>query len=167
MPGPSVQLEVETPGLLCALEAIAAQSERVDGLCVAPFDYALNTRAKVALVGQAGAASDLHLSWLRPQLLAVARAHGWSATDAVMVSDPRDMGQLGAALERSRQLGFDGSAVLHPSHLPSVNQAFSPTPQEIAWARSALASDNTLRQHQVLALQMLRLDEKIGSYRPL
>ena len=165
--GPAILLEVETPGLLCHLEGIAAHTERVNGLCVAPFDYALNTEAKLPLLGQPGALSDVHLSWLRPKVVAMARAHGWTATDAVLLQDPRDPTLLGAALERSRQFGFDGSAVLHPSHLPSVNAGFSPTQAELGAAMQILASDKPMRQQRALAQRLLQLQAQIDSPRPV
>ena len=43
--------------------------------------------------------------------------------------------------ESSRDLsaiGFGGRAVIHPTHCPPVNAAFSPTDDDIAWARSVL-----------------------------
>ncbi|MEY4266797.1 MAG: hypothetical protein RIS90_1332 [Pseudomonadota bacterium] len=165
--GPAILLEVETPGLLCGLETMATHTERVNGLCVAPFDYALNTEAKLPLLGQPGALSDAHLTWLRPKVVAIARAHGWTATDAVMLQDPRDASLLGAALERSRQTGFDGSAVLHPSHLAKVNAGFSPTEAELNAAREMLASATPLRQQQALAQRLLQLQEQIDSPRPV
>jgi citrate lyase subunit beta/citryl-CoA lyase len=164
--GPAMLLEVETPGLLCDLETIATHTERVNGLCVAPFDYALNTEAKLPLLGQPGALGDAHLSWLRPKVVAIARAHGWTATDAVMLQDPRDASLLSAAIERSRQTGFDGSAVLHPSHLPKVNAGFSPTEAELNAARQMLASATPLRQQRALAQRLLQLKDQIDLPRP-
>ena len=40
----------------------------------------------------------------------------------------------------SRQEGFGGMLLIHPSHVAAVNQAFAPTPQEIAWAREILGA---------------------------
>lgn len=156
-PVPAILLEVETAELLCRLEQIADQSEHVNGLCAAPFDFALSTEAQVPLPGTPGAATDDHMAWLRPKLVAVARAHGWTATDAVVVRDPRDLGLVEAAARASRRAGFDGCAVMHPTHLDTINAAFSPSADELAWARSVLADTGKVsRQHRSLAERLLQ-----------
>ena len=43
----------------------------------------------------------------------------------------------------ARHEGFGGMLVIHPSHVAAVNQAFAPTPQEIAWAREILGASAT------------------------
>jgi citrate lyase subunit beta/citryl-CoA lyase len=40
----------------------------------------------------------------------------------------------------NRQLGYSGQMVIHPSHVPIVNEAFTPTPQEIAYHQGLLAA---------------------------
>lgn len=155
VPGPAILLEVETPGVLCELEAIASASRRVSGLCVAPYDYALETEAQVFGQPTTTAASDAHLAWLRPKVVAVARAHGWTATDAVAVTDTKDPAQVRDAIAGSRRLGFDGCAVLHPSQLPLVNEAFRLSPEELAWARETLAQQPAMRQRTQLASRLL------------
>ena len=40
----------------------------------------------------------------------------------------------------ARHEGFGGMLLIHPSHVAAVNQAFAPTPQEIAWAREILSA---------------------------
>lgn len=97
------------------------------------------------------------MAWLRPKLVAVARAHGWTATDAVVVRDPRDLGLVEAAARASRRAGFDGCAVMHPTHLDTINAAFSPSADELAWARSVLADTGKVsRQHRSLAERLLQ-----------
>jgi citrate lyase subunit beta / citryl-CoA lyase len=39
---------------------------------------------------------------------------------------------------RSRELGFAGKLCIHPRQVQFVNQAFMPSPQELAWARRVL-----------------------------
>ena len=162
VPGPGILLEVETPAVLCELEVIASHSRRVNGLCVAPYDYALETEAQVTIFGREGSASgDVHLSWLRPKAVAVARAHGWTASDAVAVADPRDAVQVLDAVMASRRLGFDGSAVMHPSHLGMVNKCFCPSDEELSWALEAVAGATAMRQQLKLASHLLAVHEQI------
>ena len=51
-----------------------------------------------------------------------------------------DLDGLRAAAERARADGFGGMLVIHPSHLETVNQVFSPTADELLWARGIVAS---------------------------
>lgn len=54
--------------------------------------------------------------------------------------DIRDLEGLRADAERNRRLGMRGMCVMHPSHVPIVNEIFSPQPAEIAHARGVLAA---------------------------
>ena len=51
-----------------------------------------------------------------------------------------DLDGLRAAAEQARADGFGGMLVIHPSHLETVNQVFSPTADELVWARGIVAS---------------------------
>ena len=47
-----------------------------------------------------------------------------------------DLDGLTRFARQTRQFGYEGMMVIHPSHIPIVNQAFSPTPEEIdGWRR--------------------------------
>jgi citrate lyase beta subunit len=51
-----------------------------------------------------------------------------------------DVDGLRTAAERARADGFGGMLVIHPSHVATVNDVFSPTVEELAWARGIVAS---------------------------
>jgi (S)-citramalyl-CoA lyase len=51
-----------------------------------------------------------------------------------------DLEGLRAAAERARADGFGGMLLIHPSHVSIVNEAFSPTQDEVAWATGIVAS---------------------------
>jgi citrate lyase beta subunit len=51
-----------------------------------------------------------------------------------------DLDGLRAAAQRARADGFGGMMLIHPSHVRTVNEVFSPTPDEIAWAQGIVAS---------------------------
>jgi citrate lyase beta subunit len=51
-----------------------------------------------------------------------------------------DLEGLRGAAERARADGFGGMLVIHPSHVTTVNEVFSPTADEIAWAHDIVAS---------------------------
>ena len=51
-----------------------------------------------------------------------------------------DLDGLQAYAQSARADGFGGMMVVHPSHVSTVNKVFSPTADEIAWARGIVAS---------------------------
>jgi citrate lyase subunit beta/citryl-CoA lyase len=40
----------------------------------------------------------------------------------------------------NRQLGYSGQVVIHPSHVPVVNEVFTPTTEELAYYQGLLAA---------------------------
>ena len=80
--------------------------------------------------------------------LAMARASVLLASTAERLDPPldspwlkiTDLSGLRAAAERARADGFGGMLIIHPSHVTTVNEVFSPTSDEIAWARGIVAS---------------------------
>ncbi len=60
-----------------------------------------------------------------------------SASGDRYVDDPE---QLRREARRARALGFGGKLCIHPKQVATVNQAFAPTAQELAWAQRVLAA---------------------------
>lgn len=57
------------------------------------------------------------------------------------VADYADLDGMRAAADEARMFGFDGASCIHPSVVPILNKAFSPSAEEIDWARKVLAAD--------------------------
>jgi citrate lyase beta subunit len=80
--------------------------------------------------------------------LTMARASVVLVSTAVRLDPPldspwlriADLAGLRAAAERGRADGFGGMLVIHPSHVVTINDVFSPTADELAWARGIVAS---------------------------
>jgi citrate lyase subunit beta/citryl-CoA lyase len=70
----------------------------------------------------------------RTQCLLAAHAMGVEAIDTVYV-DFRNSEGLRGACQTSRYDGFTGRVAIHPDQVPVINQAFTPTPDELALAR--------------------------------
>ena len=51
-----------------------------------------------------------------------------------------DLTGLQAAAEQGRRDGFAGMLIIHPSHVETVNRVYTPTREEVAWARSIMAA---------------------------
>jgi citrate lyase subunit beta/citryl-CoA lyase len=68
-----------------------------------------------------------------------ARAHGLGVLDGVH-NEIDDLEALEAVCRQGVDFGFDGKTLIHPSHLASCNRAFTPAPDDVAWARAVIAA---------------------------
>ncbi|HEX4117829.1 MAG TPA: CoA ester lyase [Rhizomicrobium sp.] len=66
-----------------------------------------------------------------------ARAAGIAVLDGVH-NDLDAAEEFAHACAMARDFGFDGKSVIHPSQIATANRAFSPTTEEIAYARRVL-----------------------------
>ena len=66
-----------------------------------------------------------------------ARAAGIAVLDGVH-NDLDAAGEFDAACVLARDFGFDGKSVIHPSQIAPANSAFSPSPEEVTYARRVL-----------------------------
>jgi citrate lyase subunit beta / citryl-CoA lyase len=175
---PEILLAVETPATLLELTEIARQARHVTALYVAPIDFTLAIGSTALLFGAGAMAGSNQLTWLRHQLLTVARARGWNAVDAPIVADPRDAEAVRQAMAASRATGFDGASALYPDHVAIANEVFAPSPRELAWAADIVARFETLRdgrnadtsgsklvmvQHYEFAKSLQALAKRIGA----
>src|SRR4029079_16850292 len=78
------------------------------------------------------------IPWLAESVLA-ARAYGLDVIDGVY-NDFKDEAGFRAECEQGRTLGMDGKTLIHPSQVEICNQLFSPTPDEITWARKIITA---------------------------
>ena len=56
------------------------------------------------------------------------------------VTDYSDLEGIAAAAREARAHGFDGATCIHPSAVPILNEAFSPSAADIAWAERVVAA---------------------------
>lgn len=78
-----------------------------------------------------------------PKLLAhyAAKAEGKLSFGMLRsVADYADLEALRVAATEARIHGFDGASCVHPSAVPILNEAFSPSAEEIDWARRVVAA---------------------------
>ena len=91
--------------------------------------------------------SDMHgqhdpegqsIFWARNMIVNGARACGVAPIDTVHI-DVHNLEDLERNLMLSKKLGFEGMLVLNPKELPLVHHYFSPSDEEVAWAREMVA----------------------------
>jgi citrate lyase subunit beta/citryl-CoA lyase len=127
---------METPLAMINVGEIAAAAQdsetRLAGFVMGTNDLAKDTRARL-IPGRAPM-----LPWLM-NCLAAARAFGLDILDGVY----NDLGDEQGFVEECRQasdLGFDGKTLIHPKQIEPCNTAFSPSSEEVEWARKIIAA---------------------------
>ncbi len=110
--------------------AIATASPRVAALLFGAVDYSSELGVQVA---------HEPLLFTRSRLAIVARRAEVDLLD-VPTLDYKDLDLVRHEAETARALGFTGKAVMHPSHVPIVNEAFTPSAAEIEKARRTIAA---------------------------
>lgn len=127
---------METPLAMLNAGDIAAAAQdpvtRLAGFVMGTNDLAKDTRARL-LPGRAPM-----LPWLMT-CIAAARAYGLDILDGVY-NDLGNAQGFAAECAQGRDLGFDGKTLIHPQQIGPCNDAFTPPPDEIAWARKIIAA---------------------------
>ena len=123
---------VETCRSLFHLDAIAglASDTRLAAFVVGGNDLAKEMGAEPG-ADRAPLHAALTLS------VAAARAHGLAALDGVF-NALEDASGLKAECRQGRAFGFDGKTLIHPSQIETANEVFSPSAQQLAWARAVV-----------------------------
>ncbi len=145
-----IQAMLETARAIVNVNAIAAASPRLVGLTLGGQDLAADLGIKATKSG-------LELMYAKGVVIISAKAFGLQAFDTVY-TDINDLEGLKEQAEMSVALGFSGKAAIHPSQIPVINAAFTPTEKEIAKAvRIAKAAREAARQ----GLGVIALDGKM------
>ncbi|ARP68102.1 CoA ester lyase [Mesorhizobium sp. WSM1497] len=124
--------QIETPGALRKLATIASAHPRMVAMALGPEDFS------AAVGGVPG--FDLLLA---PSLavLFAARAAGLLPLGFIgSMGEFSDTYKLREAAAHARRLGFAGALAIHPAQVAIFNEAFSPSAQELEWARRVLAA---------------------------
>jgi citrate lyase subunit beta/citryl-CoA lyase len=123
---------IETADGFLDMRSIAEASPRVLALGLGNEDFATD----VGMVPD-----DETLAMPRQQLAIVAAACGVAPLGLMgLATDYGDLTAYRRLAERSRRFGFVGSTCVHPSQISILNEVFSPSDEEIAWARRVVAA---------------------------
>ncbi|RWH67705.1 MAG: CoA ester lyase [Mesorhizobium sp.] len=126
--------QIETPSALQRLAAIASAHPRMVAMALGPEDFS----------AAVGGAPEFDLL-LMPNLsvLFAARAAGLLPLGYVgSIGNFSDTHKLREAAAHARRLGFAGALAIHPTQVAIFNEAFSPSAQELEWARGVLSAEN-------------------------
>jgi citrate lyase subunit beta/citryl-CoA lyase len=126
-PGLALWAMLETPRGVLRAEAIAAAGPRLAALVMGTSDLTKDLRARHT-------PDRLPLVTSLGLCVLAARAHGLAALDGVHLDLDDEAGFL-AACRQAAALGFDGKTLIHPRTIAAANEAFAPSPDEVARAR--------------------------------
>jgi citrate lyase subunit beta/citryl-CoA lyase len=89
-----------------------------------------------------------------------ARAAGLRAVDGP-VADYGDEEGLRRSAQRARSLGFDGKWCIHPAQIDVVNEVFSPTEAEVAWASKVVEAYESYESANAAGAGAVSVDGKM------
>jgi citrate lyase subunit beta / citryl-CoA lyase len=134
--GVRVWAMMETPLAMLNARDIAAAAldpdTRLAGFVMGTNDLAKDTRARI-VPGRVPM-----LPWLM-NCVAAARAFGIDILDGVY-NDIGNAEGFAAECAQAHELGFDGKTLIHPQQIGPCNAAFSPTAEEVVWARKIIGA---------------------------
>ncbi|MDX8469747.1 CoA ester lyase [Mesorhizobium sp. VK23B] len=147
--------QVETPGALQRLAAIALAHPRMVAMALGPEDFS----------AAVGGSPEFDLL-LAPNLsvLFAARAAGLLPLGFVgSIGEFSDIDKLREAATRARRLGFVGALAIHPTQVAIFNEAFSSSAQELEWAHRVVAAqtDFSARGRGAFALDGKMVDAPV------
>ena len=123
---------IESPQGLLNAAAIAACSARVIGLMFGAEDFGRELGLPTSREGEAR-----DMLYARSAMVVAAASAHVQAVDGVWV-DLKDTEGLWNFARQSRRLGFSGMSLIHPSQIDPINAVFSPTPEEIEYAKQVV-----------------------------
>ena len=125
-----LQVIIETnPGLEAAYE-IAQASDRVDALLFGGVDLAADLRCEYGWEP---------LLYARSRVVHAAAGAGIDVIDVPWL-DLGDEAGLRQEAEASARLGFTGKGSIHPKQIPVINEIFSPSAEQVAYAHKVVAA---------------------------
>jgi len=136
-----LEVQIESAKGFMYLREISEASPRLQALIFGPGDYSATMQMPVANIGELDENDHIYPGhrWhaVMHGVVAAARAQGLRAIDGPFAGY-RDTSGLEHSSRIARVMGFDGKQCIHPNQIPIVNRIFSPSPDEIAHARSVV-----------------------------
>jgi citrate lyase subunit beta/citryl-CoA lyase len=139
--GIKIEAQLESAEGLVNVDGIARATQRLTALHFGPGDYAASVRMPQRSIGTMDEWDEVYpghrFHYAMHRLVVAARAAGLRAVDGP-VADHRDEEGLRESCLVARSLGFDGKWCIHPAQIETVNDVFSPTEEEVEWARKVV-----------------------------
>ena len=124
---------IETGKGIANLRTIAASGTRVKRMAFGAGDYTLDMNMEWTL-------GESELEHARAEMAVASRAAGLEGPIDTVWVHIKDLDGVASSAKRARQLGFQGKMCIYPPQVERVNDAFTPTEAEIAFARRVVAA---------------------------
>ena len=125
---------IESARAVINVHDMAAASPRIVGIAFGAEDYTNDMGIQRTDAGE-------EVYYPRAAVAVAARAAGIAALDSPYVAFRNPEGLLQDA-GVARQLGYTGKFAIHPSQIETINKAFSPLDEDVAYARQVVAAWN-------------------------
>ncbi|MBA3426472.1 MAG: HpcH/HpaI aldolase/citrate lyase family protein [Rubrobacteraceae bacterium] len=136
-----IEAQIENAEGLVNADGITGATGRLTALHFGPGDFAASLRMPLRSIGtmdEWDAAYPGHrFHYAMQRIVAAARAAGLRALDGPVANYGDEEG-LRESCKIARSLGFDGKWCIHPAQIRIVNEIFSPSDEEIEWARKVV-----------------------------
>jgi citrate lyase subunit beta/citryl-CoA lyase len=129
---------LESPKGISAVSEIISGSQRVIGVSFGAGDYSREIGAGMGVTSLSPEDYFLMASHPRSCIALAARAAGIFAIDAPFFGLVIDIDGLIREAWKVKLMGFTGKLLVHPRHVDPVNQVFSPSKEEINFARRVI-----------------------------
>jgi citrate lyase subunit beta/citryl-CoA lyase len=124
---------IETGKGIANARAIAGAGTRVKRMAFGAGDYTLDMNMEWTL-------AESELEHAQAEMAVASRAAGLEAPIDTVWVHINDLEGLASSAKRAKQLGFQGKMCIYPPQVELVNRAFTPTEEEIAFARRVVAA---------------------------
>jgi len=124
---------IEHPRAFAHIDDIAEHGPRVIAMMLGGEDFALETGS---------VPGDETLELPKRLVAFAAQAHDVPMIGILgTVADYSDPGAYKKSAERARRFGFAGGTCIHPGLVAALNEAFTPKPDEVAYAKKLIEAD--------------------------
>lgn len=137
---------IETAGAIVNIKEICTACHRVCAVTFGCEDYVTDLRGKHDPDGNS-------IFFARNEIVNAARSTGVIPIDTVHIK-VHDLEDLEMNLKVAKNLGFEGMLILNPKELPLCHQYFSPSEEEVAWAKEMVElADEAVREGKGVAVK--------------
>lgn len=125
----TIEALIESADGVLHAEQIARATPRMGGLVFGIVDFAGDIGAQ-----ETGAEQFFYYNYAKAKTIVAARAAGITCVDGVTLAI-RDLEACRRDAQMAARMGFDGKWAIHPTQVAIINEAFTPSAEEIARAQ--------------------------------
>lgn len=138
---------VETARGVASLRAIATAGSRARRLTFGAGDLTRD-------LGLEWTAGEEELLGVRTELALASRLGGLEPPIDTVCIQVRDSERFRQAARRGRQLGYQGKLCIHPDQVTIANEVFTPSAEEVDWARKVVEAFHEAEERNLASIQV-------------